>query len=273
MKIQFKISIIILLIFLSCKQSGTISQKENSDKAIEDWGIYHDGFFIESQQEINSNQSTNVTSQNDENKIVQERRELLESTKRIIKRNQKIPTFSLYDDSIMFESIKNHYLQLTCENINYKNHFEFNIGFNRTFINSSEQTGKYDGQLFCISKFNESETEISRIIYGRSEGGHTSDKIQLITSNNHLKQIYVLPLSYQTGWDGYETTVKSNINNNIITREITERFGWSNMDPDSLAKQPRRVVIQKIKVNKNGKMEIINEEVNKYNIDELFNIK
>ena len=258
------------MLFLSCKQFGTISQKENSDKAIDDREIYNDGIFNESKQEINSNQNTNVTSQNDENKLVKEHRELLESTKRIIQRNQQIPTFSLYDDSGRFESMKNHYLQLICENINYKNHFEFNIGFNKTFINSSEQTGKYDGQLFCISKFNESETEISKIIYGRSEGGHTSDKIQLITLNNQLKQIYVLPLSYQTGWDGHETSVKSNINNNEITREITERYGWSNMNPDSLNKQPKRVVIQQIVVGKNGKMEVLKEEIKKYNIDELF---
>jgi hypothetical protein len=270
MKIQSKISIIILLISLSCKQSGTISQKKNSDKVNEDPEIYNDGIFNESQQDINSNQKTNVTSQNDENTIVKEHRELLESTKRIIQRNQQIPTFSLYDDSGRFELIKNHYLQSICEHINYKNHVEFNTGFNETFINSSEQTGKYDGQLFCISKFNESETETSKIIYKRSEGGHTSDKIQLITSNNQLKQIYVLPLSYQTGWDGHEITVKSNINNNVITRKIIERYGWSNMHPDSLNKQPKRVVIQQIVVRENGKLEVLKEEIRKYNIDELF---
>lgn len=270
MKIQPKISIIILLLFLSCKQSGTISKKENSHKTIEDREIYNDGIFNGSKHDINSNQNKNVISQNDENKIIKEHKELLESTKRIIQRNQQIPTFSLYDNSERFEIMRTHYLQLICENINYKNNIEFNIGFNETFINSSEQTGKYDGQLFCISKFNESETEISKIIYGRSEGGHTSDKIQLITSNNQLKQIYVLPLSYQTGWDGHETTVKSNINNNVITREITERYGWSNMHPDSLNKQPKRVVIQQIVVGKNGKMEVLKEEIKKYNIDELF---
>ena len=42
------------------------------------------------------------------------------------------------------------------------------------------------------------------------------------------------------------------------------------MNPDSLNKQPKRVVIQQIVVGKNGKMEVLKEEIKKYNIDELF---
>lgn len=267
MKILPKILILNFVLSMSCQQTTTTSEKERSGRPVQDQTIKANSQF----DKLNQDKNEVIASiQKNENNLEAEIKVLLESTKRIIQNNQKIPAFDMYVDLNKFESMRNHYLKVECNNTKFMNLIEFNINLIETYANSSNLTGLTDGNLICIKPFIESKSELSKILYVRSEGGHTSDKIQLVTSNDQLKQIYILPLSYQTGWDGHETIVKSKISTNIITRVITEKFGWSNMHPDSLNKQPRRVVTQKIKVNKNGKMEVIKEEVKKYNIDELF---
>jgi hypothetical protein len=267
MKILPKILILNFVLSMSCQRSATTSDKERLGQQVQDQTLIANSQLDKQKQDKNKEIAS---IQKRENNLDAEFRALLESTKIIIQNNQKIPTFEMYVDSNSFESLRNHYLKVECTKNEFMNLIEFNIDFNETYLNSSNRTGLTDGTLFCIKPFIETESELSKILYGRSEGGHTSDKMQLITSNHQLKQIYILPLSYQTGWDGHETVVKSKIRANIIIREITERYGWSSMHPDSLDKQPRRVVTQKIKVNKSGKMEVIKEEVKKYNIDKLF---
>lgn len=203
-------------------------------------------------------------------KIEQERIQLIESTKRIILQNQSIPSIKVDSMVERFEKQKNYYFGKTCNPDEYEALNQYSIEFNNEYPNSSKNTGEYDGNIFCLKKLDKPNIENSIIVFGRNEGGHTSDVVTLITINNEAKRIYYLPLSYSTGWDGHQTEVKSTIEHNKISREIDERYGWSNLHPDSLSKQPRRVITQEIIVKENGNMQVLRENVTKFNINELF---
>ncbi len=204
-------------------------------------------------------------------KIENNKLDPLAATKRKISRNQSIPSFRV--DSIEQNYIHsiNTYRELTCDVKKYMHTNTFNIHFNDTYANSSNNTGLTDGTLFCLRDLALHDTDFSKLIFGRNEGGHTSDEVQIVTANNDQNRIYTLPLSYQERWDGYQTDVESTIHRNMINRKITNRYGWSNMHPDSLAKQARREVLQVIHLHENGEMELMTEEVSTYNMDDLIN--
>lgn len=202
-------------------------------------------------------------------KIEQERIQLIESTKRIILRNQSIPSIKVDSMDERFKKQKNYYFGKTCNPDEYEALNQYSIEFNNEYPNSSKNTGEYDGNIFCLKKLDKPNIENSVIVFGRNEGGHTSDVVTLVTINNETKRIYYLPLSYSTGWDGHQTEVKSTIEHNKISREIEERYGWSNLHPDSLSKQPRRIITQEIIVKENGNMQVLRENVTKFNINEL----
>lgn len=276
MKILITIPFIIGFFLLSCKQGINHKRdKDFNDRKIVSSSQNHEENSLTTKIKTSNNEaSQQINADKDKvaevDKLQQELNDLKESTKRIIESNQSIPTIRIDSAGNRFDERMNYYLGIPCDDNEYKGLNHFSIQFNDQYINSSKKTGKYDGTAFCLRQVEEPNLKHSRIIFRRSEGGHTSDEITLITANNQQKLIFILPLSYYTGWDGHETTVKSKLKENIIIREITERYGWSNMHPDSLSNQPRRVVTQQIKVNENGRMEVVDEIVVKYNIDKLF---
>lgn len=271
----------ILLVFIvicsSCYQtnSNELDEKVNKIETPQDSNQNEVELKNSNQKIIAKSEKEIMVEDNNEftekNKLKQERQDLRESTKRIIKRNQSIPSFKVDSTRNRFEQRVNFYHGIECYEDKYSKLNNFSIQINNIYPNSSTKTKKYDGKIFCLRQLNIEGSELSLLVYGRNEGGHTSDMVEIITADNEEHKIYILPLSYQTGWDGHETIVESNINDRVITRKITERFGWSNMYSDSLAKQPRREVLQIIRINNNGAMEKIREKINQYNIDKLFN--
>lgn len=264
------------ILLVSCVQQNNTEQEDSTGKSNVETTIKDekpDAELIESVPS-HENKAKPVVAQKEpeKNTIEQEELALLEATKSIILRNQEIPTIRVDSTGERFEERKNYYYGVACDSDQYSMLNQFDIAFNERYPNSSERTGKYDGQIFCLKKLDGPSAEHSIIVFKRSEGGHTSDNISLVTVNDQDKRLNVLHLSYHTGWDGHETTVESYIENNLITRKIEERYGWPNAHADSLVqKQPRRVVTQEILVKENGNMEVVKETIVKYNIDELFN--
>ena len=200
---------------MSCKQE--ISHKR--DKGFDDRKIvsssqnHEEDSLITKIKTLDDDASQQINADKDKvaelDELQQELNELKESTKGIIERNQSIPSIRIDSAGNRFDERKNYYLGIPCDDNEYKDLNHFSIQFNDQYINSSKNTGEYDGTAFCLRQVEEPNLKNSRIIFQRSEGGHTSDEITLITANNQQKLIFILPLSYYTGWDGHETTVES----------------------------------------------------------------
>ena len=132
---------------------------------------------------------------------------------------------------------------------------DFNNSIIEQFEFSSEQTNKFDGKSFCVRHKKLAHLPYSKLIYRRNEGGHITDMVELISVYDKNK-IYILPLFFKTSRDGYVKIIESKFaaENAMIGRKITERFGWSNLHPDSLANQPQRISEETYQIQNNGKI-------------------
>ena len=266
--------LIIGSLLVSCVQQDGPEQKANTEdrEASQSDSNQTSGAQVRDDHKFPTSEDEQLATHDKQEKKTpeEERLDLIESTKRIIQRNQAIPSIRVDSGNIRFGQRKNFYFEPSCDHGEYKLLNQFSVELNDSFRMSSNNTGKNDGKVFCLRRLEGLNEGHSVIVFARNEGGHTSDETALITVNDKDKHLFYLPLSYYSGWDGHETLVKSTISKNMITREIEERYGWSNEHPDSLNKQPRRVVVQEIMVKSNGSMELLNEDVFKYNMDELF---
>lgn len=252
----------LLLFFSSCQQTPQNISEEHS-KTVEEQEV--------AQKQPVKYQPASSKHPTTSNKVQQELQTLQDATKGMIVQHEAIPSFHIDAEEQLVQQILAARNTLNCaENVKYAKMNRFDLQFIEAYENSSTQTQLVDGAAFCLSNLDLPNTSLSKIVYQRAEGGNLSDQVLMNTINDASNKCHTLLLCYKTGRDGYEIVVESTINGTMVTRKITERFGWSNLHPDSLALQPRREVEQQIKVQSNGAMEVVAEEVQKYNIEELF---
>lgn len=271
MKVIIQISLIALLL-VACRRQSSSETEVDLNNATEKIATTKEQVDRQSGS-VDKSYTTKTAQpvQSKIEKIEQERLERMDATRRIIVQNQSIPSFQIDSMSNRFKEKKRFYFDTLCAGNTNEILGTYSIAFNDVYPNSSKNTGKEDGASFCLGSLVKFNIKNAIIVFGRNEGGHISDGVTLVALNDKLNKIYYLPLSYFTGKDGHETTVQSSIKNNIITRKIEERYGWTNMHPDSLNKQPRRVITQEIIIHKSGSMEILKENIAKFNLDENFN--
>lgn len=103
MKPLAKVIIINVALSLSCKPSVGTLDKEISDLHVSN----------RADNPVKQLDSLNHERNQDKIDLLAESEVLIESTKRIIQNNQKIPSFELYSDSNEFKNTKNYYIYIT----------------------------------------------------------------------------------------------------------------------------------------------------------------
>ena len=167
-----------------------------------------------------------------------------------------------------YQKMVDRYAKLNCEDITIPSKLIFDEKFRNNFPQSSIKTNLYDGKLFCLKDLNLKNKTLGKLLFGRSEGGHYSDGISIVTSNSKTKSIYHLNLSSHFGREGFQKTIFSKLDGRTVFRKIEIRYGDSNLHPDSLKLQPRRVINQAITIDEFGVMSKIHERIEKFNLDE-----
>ena len=203
--------------------------------------------------------------QNGKQKIQNELSQRKRHSKELMEKDTFIPSFQINTFSKNFEEKIKRYKNLDCRDNKWFDEKFINAEFRDSFEHSYAKTNLYDGKIFCLNDLNLSEADFAKLIYGRTEGGHRSDEISIVTGHPVSKTIYHLPLSYHYAIEGSETIVSSQIKGRKINRKIEKRYGWSNLHPDSLKKQPRRVIDQTFAIDELGKMRMINEKIELFN--------
>lgn len=275
MKNNVLIMLMVVAIYTSCKDASNpnvdrVTTVDNEIEASEGESTVDKKESKGGQMSPSSEKNKDEKKENDsERKMKNERNQLLEATRKIISENRFIPSFKIDSMKNRYEQRVIEYNQLQCNLKQYSSLNQFSIEFNQEYPNSGLMTRKEDGKIFCLRDLELEAAELGLIVYRRSEGGHTSDGVEMITGKKEDSIIYILPLSCHIGWDGHETEVESSIEGRMITRKITEKYGWSNLQPDALVKQPQRIVLQEIEIKANGEMEKISEKVYMYNMEEL----
>jgi len=193
-----------------------------------------------------------------------------DDTRRIISAFIDQPKASFSMDSIAdrHQGMLEKYMNLECKERRSNLSEKYEFARISSYENSSEKTGKTDGQLFCWSDLIHNEGYTAKIIYSRNEGGHASDEITLVSIGKAAEAIYRLPLLAWYGRDGYESLIESEIINSItIKRKIVERLGWRTANNPDGTRQPRSETVQVFRLSEDGKIEVVSEEIRNYNFD------
>lgn len=192
----------------------------------------------------------------------------ISATQYQVLRDSQIYSFRVDQYSNQYEEMIEPYTKLDCEDIPISSKLVFDRKFRENFREASVKTHLYDGKLFCLKDLNLSEDTIGKLLFGRSEGGHKSDGISIVTANPKTKSIYHLEVSSHYGREGFDKTIASKLDGQTVFRKIEIRYGDSNTHPDSLALQPRRVIHQAFNIYVSGVMDKVYERIEKFNIDE-----
>lgn len=123
------------------------------------------------------------------------------------------------------------------------------LRFEEAFIESFPATRLEDGQFICLRTFRD-----AKILYRRTEGGHSDDAIELVSVKGD--SVFRLPLYHHFGKDGYDLLIESEIDGGLIRRKVVERYGWEN-DPE---KQPRSETRQVFRLEKDGSISLVATE-------------
>lgn len=182
--------------------------------------------------------------------IQQELDNIKNATRQLVLENIKQPKPGVIIDSSFDEEIE----RLECPDTAF---YEFNESLTLLYPNASEQTGKFDGKIFCLSTLKHDNTHI---IYRRSEGGHTDDVIELVLVNSGTS--YHLPLYYHFGKEGYNIQIESTLEQRQIKRKITELIGWPLEN-----KQPISETIQLFKINDDNTITLEETVTENYHFD------
>jgi hypothetical protein len=136
-----------------------------------------------------------------------------------------------------------------CGDAGYGDMIRFGEAFIGAFPQSSIATHLEDGQFICLRTF-----QAAKILYRRTEGGHSDDAIDLVSVKGD--SICRLPLYHHFGKEGYDLLIQSELDGRLIRRTVVERYGWES-DPE---KQPRSETLQLFRLEKNGSIALVEEE-------------
>ena len=183
-------------------------------------------------------------------KIQKERQALEDATRQIIAQypNAPKPGVAMETDRNFSKQI----LQLDCEDGKYGKMTGFRSDFLDSYPNSLNKAHLEDGAFFCLRTFPTGGTAVAKIVYHRTEGGHSDDSMELMTVSGDAGSVYRLALFHHFGREGYDILIESEIAGQRIRRKITERYGWSGTREEDLAQQPRTETQQVFRVQGDG---------------------
>ena len=166
-----------------------------------------------------------------------------------------------------FKKIKQQY-DLVCEKQELNLSTSYNQIYSENYDNSSTKANKMDGRIFCLHKLMENENVVVKLLYGRNEGGHSTDAVYVLIMNETLLQTQQLDLYVETGWDGYSTTIESTfIDPMTIKRKVTEVIGWREANDRDGKFQPYVETKQIFKLLEDGTVRKESEEIRKHNFE------
>jgi hypothetical protein len=177
-----------------------------------------------------------------EGKIERELQEMERATRLIIEQYANLPRPGVY--MAPFSP-----WQPDCGEAAYGSLVRFDADFINAFPLSSIATRNEDGQFICLRTFH-----AAKILYRRTEGGHSDDAIDLVSVKED--SFCRLPLYLHFGKEGYDLLIQSELDGRLIRRTVVERYGWES-DPE---KQPRSETLQLFRLEKDGSIALVEEE-------------
>lgn len=186
--------------------------------------------------------ASTTTKPDPEGKIERELQQMERATRQIIEQYAGLPRPGVYTEPFSP-------WQPDCGEAGYGSLARFDADFIQSYPQSSTATINEDGQFSCLRTF-----QSAKILYRRTEGGHSDDAIELVSVKGD--SVFRLPLYHHFGKDGYDLLIESEIDEGLIRRTVVERYGWED-DPE---KQPRSETRQVFRLEKDGSISLVEEE-------------
>jgi hypothetical protein len=200
-----------------------------------------------------------------EDKVQKELQALEDATRQIIAQYADAPKPGVEVETD--RNFQKQVQQLDCEDGKYGKMTDFRLDFLDSYPNSYQKTHLEDGAFFCLRSFPTGGPATAKIVYRRTEGGHSDDSVELITIPGSAGPVYRLALFHHFGKDGYDLLIESAIDGQRIRRKITERYGWSGTRAEDLARQPRTETQQVFRVQGDGTIVLEEERTVSFHLD------